>query len=237
MKETQVSGVQFLKPGKYPAIVLYLVDEAFHQVTLPVQVSIVGLGFFPVGARRYDRTHAPFQDMLTKLLGIIPLVGNHVLSGIIGDQTLSLGDVMLLSTSQDEPQGITQCIHAHVDLGAKPATVPTQGLGCLSTFLGGAPAAQGWARTTVLSMMRHSISGSSAEMLMHQFPDAPVGPAGEPFVHTVPVSILGREEPPLGAGTVHPQHRLDETLAFRFLTNVQVGATTQELENPGPLVW
>jgi hypothetical protein len=75
------------------------------------------------------------------------------------------------------------------------------------------------------------------EMLMHQFPDTPVGPAGKPFVHAVPVSILGREEPPLGTGTVHPQHRLDETLAFRFLTNVQVGTTTQELENPGPLVW
>ena len=60
MKEAQVSGVQLLKLGKYPAIVLYLVDEAFHQVALPVQVSIVGLGFLAVGARRYDRTEAPF---------------------------------------------------------------------------------------------------------------------------------------------------------------------------------
>ena len=163
MKEAQVSGVQLLKPGKYPAIVLHLVDEAFHQVTLPVQVSIVGLGFLAVGAWRYDRTQAPFQDMLTKLLGILPLVGNHVLSGIIGDQSIGLSDVMLLSPSQDEPQGITQGIHAHVDLGAEPAAAPAQGLGCLATFLGGAPAAQGWARTTVLSMMRHSRSGSAAQ--------------------------------------------------------------------------
>ena len=66
-------------------------------------------------------------------------------------------------TSQDEPQGITQGIHAHVDLSAKPAAAPAQGLGCLATFLGGAPAAQGWARTTVLSMMRHSRSGSAAK--------------------------------------------------------------------------
>ena len=43
------------------------------------------------------------------------------------------------------------------------AAAPSQGLGCLSAFLGGAPAAQGWARTTVLSMMRYSISGSSAK--------------------------------------------------------------------------
>ena len=45
--------------------------------------------------------------MLTKLLGIIPLVGNHVLSGIIGDQSIGLSDVMLLSPSQDEPDNPT----------------------------------------------------------------------------------------------------------------------------------
>ena len=106
MKEAQISGVQLLKPGEYPPIVLYLVDEAFHQVTLPVQICIVGLGFLPVGARRYDRTHALFQDVLAKLLGIIPLVGNHVLPGIIGYQTLGLGNVVLLTPSQDESQGI-----------------------------------------------------------------------------------------------------------------------------------
>ena len=88
MKEAKVSGVQLLKPGEDPAVMLYFVDEAFHQVTLPVQISIVGLGFLPVGARRYDRTHALFQDVLAKLLGIIPLVGQHVLPGITGYQTL-----------------------------------------------------------------------------------------------------------------------------------------------------
>ena len=36
MQEAQVSGVQLLKPGEDPAIVLDLVDEAFDQMTLPV---------------------------------------------------------------------------------------------------------------------------------------------------------------------------------------------------------
>ena len=36
MKEAKVSGVQLLKPGEDPAIVLYFVDEAFDQMTLPV---------------------------------------------------------------------------------------------------------------------------------------------------------------------------------------------------------
>jgi hypothetical protein len=75
------------------------------------------------------------------------------------------------------------------------------------------------------------------EMLMHQFPDTPVGPAGKPFVHAVPISILSREEPPLGAGTGHPQYSFYETSAFLFLANIQVGAPSQELENLGPFIW
>ena len=36
MKKAQISGVQLLKPGEYPPVMLYFVDEAFDQVTLPV---------------------------------------------------------------------------------------------------------------------------------------------------------------------------------------------------------
>ena len=163
MKEAQVSGVQLFKPGEYPAIVFYLVDEAFDQMTFPVQVGIIGFRFFPVGARRNDRTHVPVQDVLTEPLGIISLVGNHVSTAITGYQPLGLGDVVFLSPGQDEPQGISQAIHGHMDLGAEPTPAPSQGLRRLAAFLGGAPAAQGWARTTVLSMMRYSISGSPAK--------------------------------------------------------------------------
>ena len=48
MQKAQVSGVQFLKPGEYPAIVLYLVDEAFDQMALPVQMPVIAGGFLPV---------------------------------------------------------------------------------------------------------------------------------------------------------------------------------------------
>ena len=73
------------------------------------------------------------------------------------------------------------------------------------------------------------------EMLMHQFPDTPVGPAGKPFVDAVPIAVLGGEEPPLSTGPVHPQHGFNETSALLFPANVQVGALPQELENRGPL--
>ena len=108
-------------------------------------------------------SHAPFQDVLAKLPGIISLVGNHVLPDITGYQSLGLGDVVLLAPSQDGSQGIAQSIHAHVDLGAEPAAALAQGLGGQAALWGDAPAAQGWARTTVLSMMRYSGSGSLAK--------------------------------------------------------------------------
>ena len=36
MKESKVSGVQLLKAGEDPAVMLYLVDEAFDQMAVPV---------------------------------------------------------------------------------------------------------------------------------------------------------------------------------------------------------
>ena len=163
VQEAQVSGVQLLKPGEYPAIVLDLVDEAFHQMTLPVQMPVIVGGCLAVRAGRNDRHHTQFQDVLAKLLGIVPLVGQYVLASITGDQFLRLGDVVLLPPGQDESQGVAQAVHAHVNLGAEPAAAPAQGLGRLATLFGGAPAAQGCARTTVLSMIRYSRSASSQQ--------------------------------------------------------------------------
>ena len=136
MKEAQVSDVQLLKPGEYPAKLLHLVDGAFGQVTLPVQAGVAGLGFFPVGAQRNYRAHVPVQDVLTEPLGIISLVGNHVLPGITGCQPPGLIDAAPLAPGQDEPQGIAQAVHAHADLGAEPAPAPSQGLRFLAAFWG-----------------------------------------------------------------------------------------------------
>ena len=98
--------------------------------------------------------------MLAKLPGVISFVGQHLSAGITGDQFLRLGDVVPLPSGQDESQEAAQAVHAHMNLGAEPAPAAAQGLGSLSPVLGGAPAAQGWARTTVLSMMTYSRSGS-----------------------------------------------------------------------------
>ena len=98
--------------------------------------------------------------MLAKLLGVISFISQHLLSSVTGDQFLCLGDVVPLPSGQDESQGVAQAVHAHVDLGAEPAPAAAQGLASLSPVFGGAPAAHGCARTTVLSMIRYSRSGS-----------------------------------------------------------------------------
>jgi hypothetical protein len=78
----------------------------------------------------------------------------------MSNQGLSLSDVMVLAASQLKAQGVAQGIHTHLDFGAAPASAPAQSLGLLTSLFEEAPAAQGWARTTVRSMMRCSRSGS-----------------------------------------------------------------------------
>ncbi len=163
VEEAQVPGVQFLKPGEYPAKLLHLVDETLHQMPFPVYLGVIFLRFLPVGTGRYNRDHALLQNGSTQRLGVVPFVRNHILAPVTGDQIMGLGNVMLLSSGQQEPQGIPQSVHAHVDLGAETTPAPAQGLGFLPPLPEGAPAAQGWAGTTVLSMMRCSRSGSPAK--------------------------------------------------------------------------
>ena len=110
MQEAKVSGVQLLKPGEDPAVMLDLVDEAFHQMTLPVSMCVVVAGLLPVGAWGNHRRHAPLQNVLAKPLGVIPFVSQHILTFITVYQPLGLRDVVLLSSSQDEAQGVAQTI-------------------------------------------------------------------------------------------------------------------------------
>ena len=70
---------------------------------------------------------------------------------------------MLLPAGQKKPQRVAQGIYTGVDLGADPAPAASKCLAFLSATFFAAPAAQGWARTTVLSSKIFSISGSVAK--------------------------------------------------------------------------
>lgn len=79
---------------------------------------------------------------------------------------------MSLTTCQKIAQWITQRINAYMDLGAEPSPASAEGLGCLSAVFLGAPAAQEWARTIVLSIIKCSMSGSAMkwECICSQMP-------------------------------------------------------------------
>lgn len=117
----------------------------------------------PAGTGWNDWGHALFLNGLAERLSVIPFVRDHILALVTGDQLMGLGKVMGLSPGEEEPQRVAQRVHAHVYLGAETAAAPAQGLGFPLPLPWGAPAAQGRARTAVLSMMRRSRSGSPAK--------------------------------------------------------------------------
>ena len=66
-----------------------------------------------------------------------------MLTRVMSNQCLGLGEVMVLASGQLEAQGVAQGSHAQVDFGAEPASAPAQGLRPLSPLFDEAPAAQG----------------------------------------------------------------------------------------------
>jgi len=73
------------------------------------------------------------------------------------------------------------------------------------------------------------------KMMMQSFPDTSITPAGKPSVDAVPFAVLLGQQSPLSATAGHPEHAFDEATAVSFLAHVHLWATTQEVEDFGPL--
>jgi hypothetical protein len=162
-QKAQVVTGQFIKPGEDTAIVFDFVNEALCQVPLSVQMGIIlpPLLTMPAG---WDYRHGTgLPDYLKKGVGVKAPVGDDVITRVPGKQSLSLGNVVALASSKPKAQGVAQSIYTDVDFGAEPAPAAAQRLGFLAPLFWGAPAAQEWARTMVLSRIRFSISGSWAK--------------------------------------------------------------------------
>ena len=142
------------------AEVLDLVDEALDQVALFVQIPVILSGCLAIGSGWNNSHRSHILDVFDQPSRIIPFVGDDVFGIEPGDQGLGPSDVMALTCAKPEAQGVAKPVHAHVDFGAEPASTSAKCLGNLAPLFRGAPAAQGWARTMVLSMIRDSMSGS-----------------------------------------------------------------------------
>lgn len=78
MEKTEVGRGQLVVSREDAPVVLDLVDEALHQVTVFVQMQFILPGRFPVGPRRDDEGRAP--DYLDEGLGVIsPCRQSHIL--------------------------------------------------------------------------------------------------------------------------------------------------------------
>ena len=104
------------------------------------------------------------DNLVDKILGRIAFVSYDTVKLKPFNQAIGLGDIMSLTSGQRKSKRISQRIGAYVDFGAQPTPAAPKCLAFLAAvFYFGAPAAQGWARTMVLSTSRFSISGSSAK--------------------------------------------------------------------------
>ena len=142
---------------------LDFVEETFDQVPLLVQVAVIFPLFFSVLAGWDHRFGFFLRNLLQEIIRIIRAIRNHPLKIKICNQVISLGDIMLLPAGQKKPQRVPQGIYTGVYLGAEPAPAASERLAFLSATFFAAPAAQGWARTTVLSSKIFSMSGSVAK--------------------------------------------------------------------------
>ena len=139
------------------------VEKALDQMPLLIQMFIIFTLLFAVFSGWNDRFGLFFSNLLQKSIRIIGAVGNRTLELEVCNQIFSLCNVMPLAAGQKKAQWITQGIYTGMDFGAEPAAAAPESLCGLASVFFGDPAAQGCARTTVLSNRIFSISGSSAK--------------------------------------------------------------------------
>lgn len=151
---------QLFKSRKYTPEVFDLVDETLDQMAFFVQVFVIISRLLSIASGGYNHLAALLKQGIQKWLGIISFVGNQHFKLVSFNQFLGLSDVVTFATGQTKAQRVAEGVHAHVNLGAEPAPAASKRL--FPVFLG-APAAQGWARMMVLSIINHSMSGSLAK--------------------------------------------------------------------------
>ena len=134
-------------------------DKTFDQMPFTVPPFVVLTQ--DVGALMgwNHRFNASIQQIFDEVGCRVAPVGNQSLKLESLQQVLGLGNIVALPSGQAETQRVSQSIHRHMDLSGESTSAASESL--LAVFFS-APAAQGWARTIVLSIMPCSMSGSSA---------------------------------------------------------------------------
>ena len=159
MDEGEIAARQFLEAGEDAAVVLHEAEQVLDLVALPVEVpvgrALVDAGGFGRDHRQGSLGRHGLQDGVR----VIGLVGDHCFGREAVEQGQGLRGVALLPGGQAEGQRVAEGVAGSVQLSGEAAARAAKRLLAFAFF---APAAQAWARTTVLSSITHSKSASAA---------------------------------------------------------------------------
>ena len=159
MDEGEIAACQLLEAGEDAPVLLHEAEQNLDLVALLVELPV---GRALLDARSSGRDHrqgATGRDGLQDGVRVIGLVGDHRCGREAVEQRQGLRGVALLPGGQAEGQRVAKAVAGAVQLAGEAATRAAKRLITLDFF---APAAQAWARTTVLSSMTHSRSASAA---------------------------------------------------------------------------
>src|SRR5450759_2706886 len=157
-KSKEVAGC-LLVPGRDPPVLLDQVDEPLDLLAFLVPMLVIITRHLPVLLRRdHGLGIRPLRRPHDRI-AIVRLVEDVRIRLMPLDQRLGLRNVGLLARCQDELDRVAQGVDEDVDLGAESAPRTAQRLIVVYPLFS-APAACWCARTTVLSMIIHSRSGS-----------------------------------------------------------------------------
>jgi|SRR5947208_11496933 len=140
---------------------LELAEEILDQVTRFIEMAVIRTRGFAVGAGGDDgRLAGLLQRFDYPFIGIEGLVGDHDGGVDFGKQQVGAVEIMGIAGSEREAGWIAERIDGGIDLGGQPAFAAPDRF--VAPFFG-APALCWWARTTVLSIIAYSLSGSAAK--------------------------------------------------------------------------
>jgi hypothetical protein len=159
MDEGEIAAGQFLEPGKDPPVVLHEAEQDLDLVALLIEVPVGRALIEAGGSGRDHRQGAGGRDGRQDRVGVVGLVGEHRLGREAVEQGQGLRGVALLAGGQAEGERVAEAVGDRVQLGREAAARAAERLPTFAFF---APAAQAWARTTVLSSMTPSRSASAA---------------------------------------------------------------------------
>ncbi len=104
-------------------------EKALDEITLFVEVFIVGARRFAVPLGQDNKLAALLDDLRLEPVGVVAFITDCCFCFETVNEFIGARHVMLLAGTANQPDRIAKCITCRVDLGAQAAARPAQTLG------------------------------------------------------------------------------------------------------------